>query len=293
VRRLIVNADDFGLTAGINRAIVEAHQNGVVTSATVMANGAALSEAAQLAQSYPGLSVGCHTVLVDGFPASDASQVSTLLQNGAAQFHDSLTKFAALALRGRFDPRQIEAEASAQIRKIQSAGITVSHLDTHKHTHLFSQVLDPLLRAAHACGIPAIRNPFETVKVAQLFEDPGSWKRWLEVRGLHRFAARFRQAVRQAGLFTPDGTIGIVATGTLGWRVLRFILQNLPEGTWELVCHPGFNDAQLQTVHTRLRKSREQELRLLTSPEVRELLLQREIELISYRALSLGMAPRN
>ena len=258
-----------------------------------MANGAAFSEAAQLAQSFTGLSVGCHTVLVDGCPLSDASQVSTLLHNGSAGFHNSLAKFAALAMRGRLDPRQIEAEAIAQIHKIQSAGITVSHLDTHKHTHMFSQVLDPLLRAAHACGIPAIRNPFETVKVTQLFEDPGSWKRWLEVCGLHRFAARFRQSVRQAGLLTPDGTIGIVATGALGQRVLRFILQNLPEGTWELVCHPGYNDAQLQTVHTRLRKSREEELRVLTSPEVRELLLQREIELISYRALTRGMVPRN
>lgn len=290
VRRLIVNADDFGLTSGVNRAIVETHYRGIVTSATLMANGAAFPEAVRLAQSAPHLSVGCHVVLVDGSPLSNPSQVASLLQNGNQQFNGSLARFAGLALRGRLDAQQIEAEVTAQIRKIQSSGIPVSHLDTHKHTHMFPQVLRPILRAAQNCGVRAVRNPFETVGLSQLIEAPGAWKRWLEVRALHGFATPFRQELLQAGLLAPDGTIGIVATGTLGRRSLGFLLENLPEGTWELVCHPGYNDAQLQAIPTRLRASREQELRTLTAPETRELLAGRDIELISYRTLS-GAAP--
>jgi hopanoid biosynthesis associated protein HpnK len=288
VRRLIVNADDFGLTSGVNRAILKAHQSGVVTSATLMANAAAFAQAIELAQSAPELGLGCHVVLVDGTPVSNAFRVSSLLNNGSVEFHGSLAGFAVLALRKRLDSEQIEHEVTAQIRKIQSAGVTVSHLDTHKHTHMFPSVLKPILRAAQKCGIPAIRNPFETVRLAQLVENPGSWKRWLEVRMLHRWRAQFHREVEAAGVATPDGTIGIVATGALRGRWLRFLLQNLPEGTWELVCHPGYNDAELQAVRTRLRASREQELEALTSRDIRQVLSQRGVELISYRALSPG-----
>ncbi|HKD01159.1 MAG TPA: ChbG/HpnK family deacetylase [Terriglobales bacterium] len=289
VRRLIVNADDFGLTSGVNRAILEAHQSGVVTSATLMANAAAFPQAIELARSAPELGLGCHVVLVDGAPLSNASQVSSLLHNGNAQFHESLARFAVLALRKRLDAEQIEREVTAQIRKIQSAGITVSHLDTHKHTHMFPSVLKPILRAAQKCGIAAIRNPFETVRLAHLVENPGSWKRWLEVRTLHRWAAQFHREVEAAGVATPDGTIGIVATGALGERWLKFLLQNLPEGTWELVCHPGYNDGGLQAVRTRLRAAREQELEALTSRDIRQVLSRRGVELISYRALARGV----
>lgn len=282
MRRLIVNADDFGLTSGVNRAIVEAHNGGIVTSATLMANGPTFSEAVALSRLASGLSVGCHVVLVDGSPVSPVEQVPSLIKR-EGQFHDSLATFARLAVVGNLDPIQIEAEVTAQIRKLQSAGVTVSHLDTHKHTHMFPRVLQAVIKAAKTCGVPAIRNPFETVKLAQLCAYPDTWKRWLEVRTLKKFSAKFRESLCEAGLRSPDGTVGIVATGSLGHRFLRFILENLSDGTWELVCHPGYNDAQLQKVRTRLRESREEELRALTSPETREWLANRGVELISYR----------
>src|SRR6267154_366240 len=146
MRRLIVNADDFGFTSGVNRAIVEAHTRGIVTSATLMANGAAFSEASQLAKTVPGMSVGCHVVLIDGQPVLASNQLSTLTNGGSANriFRNGLKTFAARAVAGRLNPEEIEAEATAQIRKIQATGITVSHLDTHKHTHLFPAVLRPL-----------------------------------------------------------------------------------------------------------------------------------------------------
>ena len=103
---------------------------------------------------------------------------------------------------------------------------------------------------------------------------------------LRGFARQFREAVQQAGIATPDGTLAIVATGTLYDRLLRLMVENLPEGTWELVCHPGYNDADLQGIQTRLRESREQELRILTSQSTRDLLAANGVEMVSFRDLA-------
>ena len=297
MRRLLINADDFGLTPGVNRAIVEAHTQGVVTSATLMANGPAFDDAVRRAKSTPRLSIGCHVVLVDGSPVLSASQIPSLVDRPrihgmdenpkdtgpeATRFGESLSKFAVLARLGRIVPEQIEEEATAQIRKLQTAGTTVSHLDSHKHTHLFPNVLQPLLRAAQACGVRAIRNPFGRVRFALVAKRPGLWKRYGEIKLLGAPAGRFVRAVREAGMTTPDGILGVIATGALDQQLFRSMVENLPEGTWEFVCHPGYNDAELQRVRTRLKASRQQELQILISAESRELLAGEGIELISY-----------
>jgi chitin disaccharide deacetylase len=285
---LIVNADDFGFTTGVNRAIVEAHTHGIVTSSTLMANGRAFEDAARFAQTVPQLSVGCHVVLIDGQPVLEAQRVSSLAQmrSGTIVFRDNLKTFIARAITGRLDPGEIEAEATAQIRKLQSAGIRVSHVDTHKHTHLFPAVLRPLLRAAKACGVRAIRNPFgprKPLRSSELLARPNLWTRYAQVRILRTLAARFRDSAQRGGLLTPDGTLGIEVTGALDDTLFRAIAKIIPEGTWEFVCHPGYNDDDLRSSNTRLRESRETELRVLTMPDARELLSNLGISLISYR----------
>jgi hopanoid biosynthesis associated protein HpnK len=288
VRRLIVNADDFGYTAGVNRAIAEAHTRGIVTSSTLMASGAAFDDAVRLAVQLPKLSVGCHVVLIDGQPVLDRTRLRSITSknSGSPRFGSGLKSFAARALSGRLDPEEIEAETAAQIHKVQSAGITVSHLDSHKHTHLFPAVLRPMLRAAHSCGIRAIRNPFgprKPLKSGELLARPSLWTRYAEVRILRALAGKFSDTVKNHGFQTPDGTLGIVVTGALDEQLFRAIAGVIPEGTWEFVCHPGYNDAELQRVNTRLRESRETELQLLTMPSVRKLLAEQDIALISYR----------
>jgi hopanoid biosynthesis associated protein HpnK len=287
VRRLIVNADDFGLTHGVNRAIVEAHDHGVVTSATLMANGPAFEDAIQRAKSNARMSVGCHVVLVDGLPVLGAGKTSTLSDKKAhdGRFHESLGGFVLRVAGSRIDADEIEAEATAQVRKLQSAGVTVSHLDTHKHTHIFPTVLRPLLRAARACGVGALRNPFGPLHLSILAKRPNLWTRYSKVAILNRLGRTFQRSVADAGLLTPDGTVGIVATGALDDRLFESIVDSLPKGTWELVCHPGYNDAELGSIRTRLRESRAVELRLLTSPEAREVLVRSGVQLISYRDL--------
>ena len=166
MRRLIINADDFGLTAGVNRAIIESHLQGVVTSATLMANADAFDDAIRLAKQTPTLGVGCHVVLVDGTPTLPPDDIPDLIDPNTGRFYQSLATFVGRALRNRIRPGQIEAEAFAQIRKIQAVGINLTHLDTHKHTHIFPAVLIPILRAAQAASIVAIRNPFEPPSIS-------------------------------------------------------------------------------------------------------------------------------
>ena len=297
MRNLIVNADDLGLTAGVNRAILETHRDGVVSAATMMANGARFEDAVMAARSAPDLSVGCHVVLVDGSPVSPPGTVDTLVALRSAEpgkFCSSLSAFAARAMLGGFDPDQLAAEITAQIRKIQSTGLVVTHLDTHKHAHIFPAILAALLRAARICGVRAIRNPFVPVKAmpARLFKRKRNlWKRYGQVRMLHTFSGQFLQRTRRAGLLTPDGVVGVIEAGWLddageksGYSsLLRQTIASLPEGTWELVCHPGYNDAELRAARTRLLDSRENERRLLVSEEFRRFLEQQKIRVIGYR----------
>jgi chitin disaccharide deacetylase len=285
VRRLIVNADDFGLTAGVNRAIVEGNRTGVVTSATLMANAQASAGAIELAKAQPELKIGCHVVLIDGAPIT--ANLPTLT-NGSSHFLSSLKKFAVAAVRGQIAPEEIQREVEAQIRKIQVNGVTLTHVDSHKHTHMFPHVLRPVLRAAKACGIRAIRNPFEPLRSwpgITVFRTPTLWLRSAGVMVFQMFASEFRRALNEEGMVSTDGTVGIAVTGLLDQQKLLCILEAIPDGTWELVCHPGYADADLRAAGTRLTKSREVELSALTSVETRNALLRNQIQLISYADL--------
>jgi hopanoid biosynthesis associated protein HpnK len=285
VRRLIVNADDFGLTAGVNRAIVAGHRSGLITSATVMANARAFEEAVALAKAVPGLKTGCHVVMVDGAPI--AENLPTLT-NGTPRFRNSLKQFAVAAVRGQIAVEEIQREAEAQIRRIQAAGLTVTHVDSHKHTHMFPHVLRPVMRAARACGIRTIRNPFEPLRSwprGMVLGTPALWLRSAGVMTFQMFASEFRRALKEEDMASCDGTVGIAVTGKLDQKMLVRILQALPEGTWELVCHPGYSDDDLRAAGTRLTQSREIELAALTSAETKDALARQKIELISYAEL--------
>jgi hopanoid biosynthesis associated protein HpnK len=261
--RLIVNADDFGLTAGVNRAIVELHQAGVLTSATLMARAAATEEAIELARANPSLGVGCHVVLVDGEPVlSPRQDIPHLADPVDGCFRPSLGGF--LRELYRYWPlttkmsREIEAEAGAQIALLKGRGLHITHIDTHKHTHMFPAVLRPVLRAAKAAGIRAVRNPFEPAW--SLHATPGApWIRLTEVRLLRWLEPAFRRIVAEEGFTTSNGAVGVLATGTLDAATVASLLTALPEGTFELVSHPGYNDAALAHAHTRLLASRETE----------------------------------
>ena len=257
--RLIINADDFGLTRGINRAIRELHQAGVLTSTTLMATGPAFDDAVAVARESPTLGVGCHIVLTDGHPASPAHTISSLLGRDGNAFRPKLLDFVLALVRGGVREDEVEREALAQIERLQRAGIRITHLDSHKHTHLFPAVTRPLLRAAERAGIPAIRNPFEQNWSVSLGRN--NRLRHLQVRLLHTLHKSFEHQMQIGNgcVKSTNGTIGISATGDLDARTLREILVALPEDSsavFELCCHPGYNDTDLDRVTTRLRGHR-------------------------------------
>jgi predicted glycoside hydrolase/deacetylase ChbG (UPF0249 family) len=269
VNRLIVNADDFGLTAGVNRAILELNQAGVLTSATLMARAAVTEDAIAMGRSMHTLGVGCHVVLVDGHPILPAEQIATLTDRQTGKLQPQLGGFLKRLLSGRIRSEEIEAEAAAQIALLQSRGVRLTHVDTHKHTHMFPAVLRPVLHAARAAGIRAVRNPFEPAWSQRA--TPGApWMRRTEVSLLRRLEPAFRRIVAEEGFVTTDGAIGVLATGTLDAATVTSLLRAMPEGagghggTWELLTHPGYNDADLAQVNTRLLSSRETEREALS-----------------------------
>lgn len=259
MNQLIINADDFGLTAGVNRAILELHEASSLTSTTLMASSLAFTDAISTAKTHPSLGIGCHVVLVDGTPVLPPEQIPSLLKPGTGEFRRTLGEFLKDLYLGKIQEKDVEAEASAQISKLKTNGIAVTHVDTHKHSHMFPGVLRPVVRAALANGVKAIRNPFEPTW--SLSATPGApLVRRMQVHVLRgAFESYFKKCVLHAGLFTTKGAIGVLSTGTLDTATVRSLLQHLPDGTWELVCHPGYQDEDLQGIRTRLRKSREVE----------------------------------
>ena len=277
-----MNADDFGLTSGVNRAIVELHQAGVLTSTTLMAAASATDEAIALARANPRLGVGCHVVLVDGKPVLPVEQLPSLIEKETGRFPPKLTTFLTRLFTGRIQTAEIEAEAAAQMARLQKQGLRLTHIDTHKHTHMFPPVLRPVLRAARAAGIGAVRNPFEPEWAIRATPGAGL-VRSAEVVALRRFGPYFNRVLAEEGFVSTDGTIAVAATGVVNTDTVRALLAKLPEGTWELVTHPGYNDADLDKVRTRLRASREIEREALGAIAEFE-----GIELISFAGLRAG-----
>ena len=272
--RLILNADDFGLTPGINQAIEELHGAGVLTSATLMASGPAFAGAVIAARRNPGLGVGCHLVFVDGVPISHPDEIPTLLGADGKTFRPSLFDFVQAVLRGTVSPAHLAREAQAQIQHLQRAGIDVTHVDSHKHTHLFPSVAEPVLHAAERCGVRAFRYPFEPLWSRKASRGT-SFVRQLQQSLLSRFEPRFRTLIDfNTDDKTTQGTLGIAATGTLDASTLRAtmaaLLRDADGRIYELCCHPGYQDAALEQQHTRLRRSREVEREALLEvlPEI-------------------------
>ncbi len=287
MKRLIINADDFGLAPGVNQAIVELQQAGSLSSTTLMAAGPYFSPAVFLAFAQPRLAVGCHVVLVDGSPCLRTSEVPSLLDPASPMsFRATVGSFLADLFRGRIREQEIEAEVIAQIRRIQSSGLTVSHIDSHKHVHALPRVLAPLLRAARHCGVHCVRNPFEPWWSLKATRTAGTFRR-LQVHAMRTQARAFSRLTAEHGMMTADGSIGLLATGTLDDSVLRSLLRAMPQGTWELVCHPGYGDSALDRARTRLRASREVERRALLAVIPEALRNDSDLALIDFHQLEM------
>lgn len=289
MKQLIVTADDFGLTEKVNEGIIEAHRNGIVTTTSLMANGDAFEDAVSRARTMPRLAIGAHLNLTEGPPVAPPTTVPTLLDGNSQMKTGPIALGKKIATR-KIDLAQVELELRAQIEKIMTAGVHLTHLDGHKHIQLLPGVFDIALKLARQYDVKAIRCAVEPgggrllVKEARRTGKAGV-KQFAVARAFSLFALKARSRVRQAGLFTPQYFQGITQTGFLDITELSRILNTLPQGTTELMTHPGYADAALARTPTRLLKQRERELAALINPVAKNAITENGVNLISYREL--------
>jgi predicted glycoside hydrolase/deacetylase ChbG (UPF0249 family) len=291
LKNLIVNADDLGWTEGVNRGIVDAHRRGLVTSTSLLANGRAFDSAVAVSRSNRELGIGVHLNLSDGLPTAPPASVPGLLN--AAGSLEGGPESLLLRIASRTLPiDEVEREWDAQIAKVESAGVSPTHLDGHKHVHMLPGLFELALRLAKKHGISAIRVAHEESKLRSILSTGGDQKtgvtlrQGVQARGLKLLARDARELARRAGILTTDYFCGIAQTGVLTREGVERLLENLPDGTTELMCHPGYVDDELQKTPTRLQESRQTELEILTDTAIRKLVAMKGIRLINYELMA-------
>jgi predicted glycoside hydrolase/deacetylase ChbG (UPF0249 family) len=248
---LLVNADDFNLTAGVSRGIVEAHRRGIVTGTTALVNLPGLAASREAAAAVPGLDVGLHFNLTLGPPVLPPERVVSLL-DAAGRFRRDPDRFVACG-----DPGEIRAELTAQLERFLTLfGRAPTHLDSHHHIHRHPRVLEAVLQVAEASRLPVRPTPPEVGAL-----------------------------LRRRGIPTVDRTLGDITEAALrDPGRLAELLSTLPDGVAELICHPGYQDADLAV--SRYAAEREQELHALCEPAVRRAVTAAGIRLIGFRSLA-------
>lgn len=289
MRNLIVNADDLGWTTGVNRGIANAHRNGIVTSTSLLANGAAFEGGVKIASELPGLGVGVHLNLSDGKPVASAERVKSLV-NEAGEFSGGPETLLFRMTARSLESKEVEIEWNAQIEKVREAGICPTHLDGHKHVQMLPGLFGIALRLAKKHGIEAVRVSHEasSLRAALTGGDESTsvvLKQGVQARGLKLLARDARNMAERSGIATADYFCGIAQTGVLTKIGVLRLLASLPEGTTELMCHPGYADADLQRSATRLQKSRQAELEILTDRAIRKSIAELGIRLINYEQI--------
>jgi len=262
LKRLIVNADDFGFTRDVNAGIAEAHTRGILTATTLMANGGAFEDAVVVARNIPTLDVGIHFVLVGGD--------SVLTGN---PFPKTVPELARAVYSGQLD---LYGEFAAQAAKIRAAGITPTHADTHKHTHLLPPVCRALCTVAEEYHIPFVRRPCD-------LDLP--YRASVTTKLVNSLVRRLARGMDLSPLRSTDHFAGFAITGRFDAAVLQALFAKLPDGVTELMTHPGHCTAELQQAPTRLKQSRAAELKALIAPETRAALDSNQIALTTYHAI--------
>jgi chitin disaccharide deacetylase len=276
MRILVINADDLGFAPGVNRGIFEAHAAGTVSSASMMVTTPAFAEAAERAQrDAPQLGIGLHLNLIAGAPLSS---VPSLTDPATGRFYplDSLVRHS---LAGQIDATEVRRECEAQLAALVAAGITPSHIDSHRHVHAMPGILPVVAAVAHEAGIPVVRRPLDRVSMldpvasAKMLVVHAAWRTALTGvapahRGLLARAPHFRGIAMQG---MPDIRDRLLAT-----------IDSLPIGATEIMVHPGYDDDVLASQDV-FRAERAVELQALCDPAVVARLQKGDVKLVSFR----------
>ena len=278
--RLIVNADDFGVSERVNEGIVLAHRSGIVTAASLMAAGRAFDHAVACCRGVPELDVGVHLTLVAEKPLL---RKSSSLTGDDGRLPPSVGVFLRRCLAGSIRMTDIQAEFSAQIERVLDHGLRPTHLDSHQHVHALPGIVQLVLRLSDRYRIPIVRVPVEEPRI--------DWP--LSVHAVLRWAGAMAlrtswMMARLSGARTAGRGqlrfLGFMEGGRLTQTRLHRLLSTLRPGrTYELMCHPGI--APEEPDIRRWRYHHEQELRVLTSAWVQSEIATRGIRLIGFNNL--------
>jgi len=285
LRRLVVNADDLGLTAGVNDGIFDAHEQGILTSASLLANAPATEDAVRRFRSHASLGVGVHLALVDGIPVLPPTLVPSLIEDDG-RFRRSWKPFIVACLQGRVSLLEVEHELTAQIERVLVAGIKPTHLDAHQHVHAYPPLFAIVARLAVQFGISVVRVPYERASLRSLSHSDRSTRRIIRRQAVLNAAAwpwawRNRRTAAALGLRTPH-FIGRIHTGVIDAPAIQGLLRAIDAGVTELMVHPGYADDELARTSTRLLASRTRELALLCSMATRARVAGERIELVRH-----------
>lgn len=280
LRYIIINADDFGRHAEINRAVEEGLVHGCLRSATVMPGGAAFAGAIDIARRHEELGLGVHFTLVDGHPILPPEEIPSLV-GSEGDFLPDHTALLKRYLKGGVNLEEVRRELAAQLQKIEATGIPISHVDSHQHMHTLPGIIDIVLDLAARAGIRAVRTP-RTPLFAGAFGGLGQLVGRLGLSTLARLAAC---KAHRRGLLTPDHFAGIVAGEAVSEGELLHLIAHLPQGTTEVMMHPGMKNDVLQE-DSGWQHDFEAELAAILSPRVGEALRKAEVEPVNFRHLS-------
>jgi len=235
LNRLIITADDFGLSEPVNAAIEEAHSRGILSAASLMVGGPAAADAIKRARSLPGLRVGLHVVLVDGKPTIDPAHIPDLVGDGGWLRNDLAAYGAQIAFRPSLR-RQIGMEIAAQFDAYRATGLPLDHVNTHRHFHLHPVVAAAIVSIGKRYGMKALRVPIEPWRVVAGI-DPKTQRQ--AGRIVAPWAAWLRGRVQRAGLITADAVFGLAWSGAMTQQRLAALLGRLPGGLVEIYLHPA------------------------------------------------------
>ena len=277
MKRLIVNADDWGLTPGVNRGIVRAFQHGIVTSASLLVTGSAFEDAVALARDFPELDVGLHLTLVEEQAVLPPEALPTLVDK-TGHLPGTKGEFFKRALLGRISWDEVEREIATQIARFQQTGLRLSHLDSHQHLHMFPPVFQIVTRLIRGMDQVWIRN-----SAGPWRKSPGvRMGRWFQRLGLNLACLWARGLHNPPSLQMPDGMYGFEVGGSLTRSALEQIFREIPDGLYELSCHPGEGDKETCRRYGHWGYRWAEELEALTALEARWLLREQKIALTSF-----------
>lgn len=284
MKRLIVNADDFGLHSAVNHGIIEGYEKGCIRSASFVAAGVAAEEAAELSRQHPGLGVGIHLTLVAERPVLPPSQVPSLVGQNGYLLPDH-TAFIRRYIAGGIRIEQLYAECEAQILLAKKMGVHLTHIDSHQHLHVLPHVIQAIISLAKKYNFTKMRLPAEPLLFTGGY--PTSVGRYVAKCGLTSCARFAKNAICRAGIAVPDSFFGMLAGGHLFTPHFLSILRALPDGVSEIMVHPGKDNRVLDNIY-HWAYHWEEELASVTSAEAMKIIKECKIRLISYEELTDG-----